>query len=48
MGIFQTQALIELQMLFDVQLAAEILHADIVQINVMPGRHGAHPVKDIL
>ena len=44
----QSKPLIQLQMLFDVKTPTQILHADIVHIEIVPRRHGPNAVEDVL
>src|SRR4051812_10055716 len=46
--LFETQVLIEFQVLFDVQTAAEILHADVVHIYIIARGHRPHSIEYIL
>ena len=44
---FERHAFVELDVLLDMQLAGEILHADVVDVEVVARRDGANAVEDI-
>src|SRR5579862_2384427 len=46
-GFFQAQAFVEFEVLLDVQVSGEILHADIVHIEVVARGHGADAIENI-
>src|SRR5580704_13366842 len=46
-GAFEGHALVEFDVLLDVKAPGEILHADVVDIEVVAGSDGADTVKDI-
>ncbi len=46
-GFFQAQAFVEFEMLFDVEMALEILHADVVQVEIVTGGDGADAIENI-
>ena len=46
--ILEGHALIEFDVLFDVQLAGEILNTDVVDVKVPVCGHGANAIEDIL
>src|SRR5437764_11947862 len=48
MGLFQPQLLVHFQVLLNVQLTIEILHAHVMHIEVMPSRNRPHPIENIL
>ena len=45
---FHAELFIEFQVLLDVELAIQILHADVVDVEVVARGDGANPVEDIL
>ena len=47
-GFLQAQAFVEFEVLFHVQVALEILHADVVHVEVVAGGHGADAIENIL
>ena len=47
MRLLQRKLLIHLEVLFYMQPAVQILHADIVNIQIVPGSNRAHPIKYI-
>ena len=46
-GALEGHALVEFNVLLDVELAGEILHADVVDVEVVAGGDGANAVEDI-
>ena len=48
MRFFHTQLFVQFQVLLFIKLPVDILHADIVDIKVMPCRHAANSIEDIL
>jgi hypothetical protein len=46
-GGLQAQVLVEFDMLLDVELAVEILHADVVDVEVVASGDGANAVEDV-
>src|SRR6202142_4007664 len=45
--LFHAETLVEFQMLFDVQLAIQILHADVMHVEVVARSHSANAVENI-
>ena len=45
--LLHTELLVEFQMLLHVQLAVQILHADVVNVKVMARGHGADAIENI-
>src|SRR3954470_3957263 len=48
MSVFEREALIELDMLLDVKLASEVLHAHVVDVQIVPRSDSANPIENIL
>ncbi len=48
MSGLESEALVEFHVLFDVEMAVEILNADVVDIEVVASRDGADAVEDVL
>src|SRR5208283_3505808 len=46
MRLFHTELLIQFQMLFYVQFSCQILHADVMYVEVVVGRYRSNPVED--
>jgi len=46
-GVLQCHALVQFNMLLDMEFAREILHADVVDVQVVAGSDGANTVEDI-
>src|SRR6202142_22787 len=46
-SFFQAQAFVEFEVLFDVQVALEILHADVVNIEIVAGSNGANAIENV-
>ena len=47
MRVFERHALVEFDVLFDVKVAGEILHADVVHVEIVVRRDGADAVEDV-
>ena len=47
MGLFQAEAFIQFQVLLDVEISLQILHADIVDVEVVARRYRADAVENI-
>src|SRR5690348_16972832 len=48
MRVFQAEPFVKFEMLLDVQISPEILHADVVHVEVVPSRDCPYTVKNIL
>ena len=46
-GFLQAQAFVEFEVLFDVEVALEILHADVVHVELVAGGDGADAIENV-
>src|SRR5690348_8490686 len=48
MGLLERKALVELQVLLDMEASAQVLDANVVNVEIGPGGDGANAIEDVL